>query len=188
MTATISTPRLELRRMNQQFLALCLADDRTAAAQHLGCTIDDEWYEVADLMQIRADQIAADPTLVDWCLRGMVLRDEQRMVGYIGFHTKPGAAYLAPYSPGVEFGYTVFTTYRRRGYAREASLGVMRWAHETHGVTRFVASVSPENLPSRQLIAGLGFVQIGGHMDEEDGWEDIYEAVYCPAAGGGSDT
>jgi len=69
----------------------------------------------------------------------------------------------------------VFPEYRRRGYAREAVLAMLRWAQRDPGVRRFRASVSPENLPSRNLVAGLGFVEVGTQWDEEDGEEIVFE-------------
>jgi RimJ/RimL family protein N-acetyltransferase len=71
------------------------------------------------------------------------------MVGQIGFHTAPGADYLQPFSPGgIEFGFTVFPRFRRQGFAREASLALMRWAAQIHGMTKFVVSIRPDNSAS----------------------------------------
>jgi RimJ/RimL family protein N-acetyltransferase len=101
------------------------------------------------------------------------------MVGHIGFHTQPGAEYLRDLAPGgVEYGYTVFSAFRRQGYAREACEALMQWAYQEHQVTRFVVSIRPDNIPSRRLAERFGFKQIGSHMDEEDGLEDIYELHY----------
>lgn len=98
------------------------------------------------------------------------------MVGHIGFHSRPGEKYLDELTPGgVEFGYTVFEKWRRRGYASEASESLMDWAHRLHGVTRFVVSISPTNLPSLGLARRLEFERIGSHVDDEDGPEDIFE-------------
>lgn len=100
------------------------------------------------------------------------------MIGHIGFHTAPGAEYLRSWSPGaVEFGFGVFSPYRRQGYAREASLALMRWAHSVHGVKKFVVSIGPDNIASQALAAQLGFNRIGSQMDELDGVEDILELV-----------
>ena len=55
----------------------------------------------------------------------------------------------------------------------------MRWAHQVHGVTRFVLSIRPDNTASQALAAGLGFVRIGSHIDEVDGLEDILEHRLC---------
>jgi RimJ/RimL family protein N-acetyltransferase len=63
--------------------------------------------------------------------------------------------------------------FRRRGFAREAVVALMRWAHRTHGVDTFVASIAPDNVPSLALARSLGFEQIGSHMDEVDGLELI---------------
>lgn len=98
------------------------------------------------------------------------------MIGHIGFHTAPGADYLKPFSPdAVEFGFTVFPPFRRNGFAHEASVALMDWARQSHGVTWFVLSISPGNIPSQSLAARLGFVRIGSHIDEIDGLEDVLE-------------
>jgi RimJ/RimL family protein N-acetyltransferase len=43
------------------------------------------------------------------------------------------------------------------------------------GVTTVRASVSPDNVPSRDLVLSEGFVAAGEQMDEEDGLEIVYE-------------
>jgi len=91
------------------------------------------------------------------------------MVGRIGFHGPPDDDGM------LEIGYKVFPEFRRRGYAREAVLAMLRWAQRDPRVRRFRASVSPENLPSRHLVTGLGFVEVGSQWDEEDGEELLFE-------------
>jgi RimJ/RimL family protein N-acetyltransferase len=96
------------------------------------------------------------------------------MIGHIGFHTAPDPAYLAAtVGRGIEVGYTVFAAFRRRGFAEEALRGMLGWAHSEHAVTQFVASIAPENLPSQNLAAKLGFVKVGEQTDEIDGIEDV---------------
>jgi ribosomal-protein-alanine N-acetyltransferase len=82
-------------------------------------------------------------------------------------------------SGAVEFGFTVFPDFRRQGYAREASLALMHWARQTHGVTKFILSIRPDNTASQALAARLGFVRIGSHLDEVDGLEDVLECKPC---------
>jgi RimJ/RimL family protein N-acetyltransferase len=48
-------------------------------------------------------------------------------------------------------------------------------AHAPPGRTTFVVSIRPDNAASLSLAAQLGFVKIGHHIDEVDGWEDIFE-------------
>jgi RimJ/RimL family protein N-acetyltransferase len=102
------------------------------------------------------------------------------MVGYIGFHTRPAPDYLQAIAPGgIELGYTIFTPFRRQGLAREACEGLMEWARAEHGLTCFVVSIRPDNIPSLRLAQDFGFQRVGSHIDEEDGPEDIL-VLGCP--------
>jgi RimJ/RimL family protein N-acetyltransferase len=62
----------------------------------------------------------------------------------------------------------------RKGYAREAVSGMINWASEGFCVHRFIASISPENLPSLALVRSLGFIKVDEVMDEIDGMEHVY--------------
>lgn len=115
----IHTDRLVLRPLTPSFLELSLAGDRLRAGDLLGCDVSDEWFEESDLASLRLDDLRAEPRYQEWSLRAMIEQAGGRMVGHIGFHTRPGPAYLAPWTPeGVEVGYTVYPQYRRIGYAR----------------------------------------------------------------------
>jgi RimJ/RimL family protein N-acetyltransferase len=129
-----------------------------------------------DVITRRLAQLLADPSMQPWLLRAIGLRHTGTMVGHIGFHARPGADYLRELAPGgVEFGYTIFAPFRRRGYAREACRALMDWARREHGVTRFVVSIGPTNVASIALAQQLGFRRIGSHIDEVDGPEQIFE-------------
>lgn len=58
----------------------------------------------------------------------------------------------------------------------------MDWARREHGVRDFVLTISPDNLPSQRLAAGLGFSRIGEHVDEVDGLEHILARTADAAA------
>jgi [ribosomal protein S5]-alanine N-acetyltransferase len=64
--------------------------------------------------------------------------------------------------------------HRRRGYAEEAVRSLMAWAAAEYHVTRFRASISPENTPSLNLIRKLGFVQVGTHRHARRGEELLF--------------
>lgn len=171
----IRTPRLVLRRLSAAFLEAAL-DGRTTADLEamLGMRLPDGWLANAGLFRLRLGGLLADPAYADWSLRAVGLAATGGMVGHAGFHAPPGAPYLAGLAPGaVELGYTIYAPFRRRGYGREATAGLIRWAHDAHGVRRFVASVGPGNAASRSLLGGLGFVRVGGHEDDVDGYEDV---------------
>ena len=174
MRTTIHSERLDLVPLTPAFLRAMLEHDLAGAGRILGVPIPERLLDSTDVMSLRLKQLEVDPTLQPWLLRAMVLRECGVMVGHIGFHTAPGEEYLRPYAPGgVEFGFTVYPPFLRQGYAREASKALMGWAHQVHGVARFVVTIRPDNAASQALAAGLGFVRIGSHIDDVDGLEDV---------------
>lgn len=177
--SVIATERLDLVSMSPRFLRCTQWGWRAEANAILGLEIPPAWFECGAFAALRLDQLESGATSIEWLPRAIVLREPRVMVGYIGFHTNPAPPYLKQLSPaGVEFGYTVFPDYRRRGIAVEAVNGLLDWARRVHGVRAFVASVSPVNAASLALITKLGFRRIGSHVDEEDGPEDIFEKVF----------
>jgi [ribosomal protein S5]-alanine N-acetyltransferase len=172
---SIHSPRLELIALSPDFLSTCLGSDLEAASRLIDLIIPQDWLEAKWLMELRLAKLRGDPALEPWLLRAIGLRETRTMVGYIGFHTLPGADYLKPYAPdGVEFGYTIFPAYRQMGFAREASEALMQWATREHGVKRFVLSISPANEPSLRLARKFGFRKVGSVIDPEDGVEDVF--------------
>ncbi len=175
MPLTIHSEHLDLVLLSSEFMRAFLGGNLAEAERVLGYVVPGELMEASDVMQMRLRQMEEDAAYEPWSLRAMVLRETGEVVGHIGFHTAPDPEYLQLYAPGgVEFGFTVFPPFRRRGYAREASLAMMDWAKQRHPrLTSFVLSIAPGNAPSQALAAGLGFVRIGSHMDEVDGEENI---------------
>ena len=160
--------------MTPAFLRASLEGDRIRASREIGLELPGDWPETPAILAYRLHQLEKDPDLQPWLLRAMALRETGEMAGHIGFHTAPDAEYIQEWQPGaVEFGFTVFPPYRRRGFAREASLAMMQWATSHHGVESFILTIAPENTASQALAADLGFKRIGIHVDDEDGDEDV---------------
>lgn len=174
MTGSIRTDRLDLLAMTPAFLRASLAGDRVEAQRQIKLSLPEDWPDIRRVLELRLHQLESNPDLQPWLLRAIGLRSTGEMAGYIGFHDRPGADHLREWSrDGVEYGFTIFPAHRRKGYAREASLALMRWAHDSHGVAEFVVTISPTNVASHALAAGLGFVRVGAHLDEVDGAEDV---------------
>lgn len=152
-----------------------VAGDRVAAERELGAAIPESLPDTLEhFLQYRLRQLAADPTILRWLARAMVLTDAmraRRAIGTIGFHGPPDEG------GRLEIGYRIEPDYRRRGYTREAVRGMLDWAAE-QGVHRFIASVRPDNEASLGLVAGLGFVQTGTQMDDIDGLELVLEGTW----------
>lgn len=100
----------------------------------------------------------------------------QTMCGRIGFHSEPGPEDLRNVAAdGVELGYEIGESFRRRGIGKEAALALMKWAYEEHDQRCFVLSINPGNIPSLGMARSMGFREIGSHIDEEDGLELYFE-------------
>jgi RimJ/RimL family protein N-acetyltransferase len=60
-----------------------------------------------------------------------------------------------------DLGFAFLPAWRGQGLAREAAEGVLRWAHQSLGLTHLLAIVTPTNEPSIALLRHLGFVDQG---------------------------
>lgn len=121
---------------------------------------------------------ARDPATARWLLRAMLLPDGA-MVGHIGFHDVPSPSGLAladptfegtvpdAAGPVAEFGYTVFTPHRRRGYATEAATALVAWALTDEGIGGVIATTALDNGPSQRVLTHAGLEVIGRCRDED---------------------
>src|SRR5215212_324580 len=158
MSLPVESRRLELRCMGAPVLQALLAGERDVAARLLECDIPDDLPLDHMPLARRLDQLRRDSSVQPWLLRAMVDRVSGTLVGHIGFHSPPHPEYLATIAPdAVELGYTVHAPFRRRGYATEAVLALMRWAYSLHGQRCFFLWVSPQNLASTAMAQSLGF-------------------------------
>jgi len=162
--------------MSVPFMKALLVDDIDGASREIGARAN-QWLadELRNFVVYRMGQLVRDPSIREWLGRAMVLTDdagERLVVGSIGFHGPPDE------EGKLEVGYSVDPAFRRRGYAIECVRAMFDWAHREHGVTEFIASVSPDNRPSLNLIAQFGFDKLGEQMDEIDGLEYIFETTW----------
>jgi [ribosomal protein S5]-alanine N-acetyltransferase len=176
VNAEVSSDRLDLLPMSLTLMETLQRGDRESAQRMVGYRIPAEWPAgMESVLRFRTAIARERPEALPLLLRAMVLRaDPEVVVGRLGFHGP------ADDNGMLEIGYEVFPAYRRQGYAREAAVAMFRWAQRDPVVRCFRASVSPENLPSRNLVAGLGFIEVGSQWDEEDGEETLFER---PAVG-----
>ena len=168
--------RLELVSMGPTLLEALLAGDRARAAQIGGFQIPNDLTLSKRTLQMRLQQIRANPKVRPWLLRAIVIRQSQTMCGRIGFHSEPGPEDLRDVAAdGVELGYAIGEPFRRRGFAKEAAFVLMRWAYETHRQRCFILSVAPNNEASLAMAHSMGFSEVGSHIDKEDGLELYFE-------------
>lgn len=166
-TSVIQGTRLDLVVLAGELLDACLAEDLPRARQLAEFTFPDDFPRHArELISMRRRQVLADPAWAPWSLRAMVLRAEQRMVGFANFHGPPGINDTD--TPGAaEVGYTVFPEFRCQGYATETCQVMLEWARREHGVRHFISGIEPSNGPSLRVVAKLGFASMGLMVDGE---------------------
>ena len=161
--------------MNPDFLRASLEGDRRRAETLSGLTLPEDWPVEPDVLALRLSQLETSPAWEPWLTRMIELRSDKRVIGVIGFHGPPGGDWLQELAPGgVEFGYTVYPAWRRRGFAMEASEALMQWATRSAGVATFALSMSPANEASAALARGLGFTKVGSWQHAVRGEEDVY--------------
>jgi len=173
----ITTSRLELVSISASFIEALLGGRPFIAEGIGGFGLPRGWPDEHDrrFLETRLEQMREDPGVQVWLARAMVQRRDplKPMIGHIGFHGPPREGAL-------EVGYTVFEPYRRRGYAQEAIRGLMVWAFNEQGISRFIVSISPDNAPSLALADKFGFKRAGEQVDPEDGLEYVFELQYGP--------
>ena len=161
--------------MSNEVIEAWLAGNLRIAGGLLGASISEELLEHISSFKYGQQQLRDDPDYLPWSARAIILPEEKVMIGLIRFHTRPDPEYLHIYvRNAVELGYRIFKNYRRLNYATEAVRAMMAWAQTEFNVNKFIASVSPENKPSSQLVIRLGFTKIGEAMDEVDGIEYLF--------------
>lgn len=159
-------PRLDLVVLPGALLDACLAGDLPRVHQLAEFALPHDFPCENEWLGVRRGQVLADPAWQPWSLRALVLRHENRMVGFTSFHGPPGVNSLG--TPGAaEVGYSVFPEFRARGYATETARAMLEWAQREHGVRHFISSIEPSNAPSLRVIDKLGFVSLDLILDGE---------------------
>jgi [ribosomal protein S5]-alanine N-acetyltransferase len=165
----IHTERLELAAFEPAAIRALLSGRRDEAETVLGTKLPAEFPTPGDFsgfLSIQLQRMEAAPQRRGWMARLMLDRSEGA-VGHCGFHGPPETIGRA------EIGYTVFSDFRGRGYAKEAARGLIDWAFD-QGQRDVYASVSPTNTPSLAVVRALGFIQVGTQEDEVDGLELVF--------------
>jgi len=165
------TPRVEIVQLDPGALR-GLADGDQPAAERTSPVPLSPYLAGPDCRRvwaIRAEQVVGAPASAAWVTGIVWDPDRELAVGRAGFHGPPDADGM------VEVGYSIDPQFRRQGYARAALRALLARAEAEPGVRTFRATVSPDNVASRDLVLAHGLVEVGEQWDDEDGLEIIYE-------------
>ena len=167
----IHTARLELHHISAPDL-ITLFEERDDSSAISGRGFTNPLRVLIDFqgpLAWRVPQVKADPACNKWFVRWIVLKANQEIIGSTSFHGAPDSAGM------VEIGLGIESEYQNQGFAKEALLGMWRWALAFPEVQTFRYTVSPDNAASIAVINYFGFDIKGQQMDEIDGAENIYE-------------
>ena len=145
----VLTPRLKLRRpaAGDAGVIARLAADYAIASMTTRMPYP---YAEADARQfvelVGRQNRAVERTFV-------IERDDEGLVGAIGFHGPPGAP--------LEMGYWIGRPYWGRGYATEAARGALQWAGTDWGRRMVVAGHFADNPGSARVLVKAGFLYTG---------------------------
>jgi len=161
MAGVIVTERLALVPATPELTRAALAGVPELAAG-LGAAVPSTWppeYLDAASLEYTLDRLAEGPEQAGWWLHFVVFSGDaasRTLIGSAGYKGPPSA------DGTVEVGYGIVSDRRRRGFASEATRGLLARAFAVPSVTRAIAETLPELAPSIGVLAKCGFHLIDG--------------------------
>jgi RimJ/RimL family protein N-acetyltransferase len=147
MSSVITTERLILRRFQQSDMedVTALIRDKMKAEF---APYDNQWPTADEAMKGTLDYFVGDDS---WF--AVELISEKRVIGFVAVNKLDDADVR-------NFGYTIHTSHKRRGYAYEACTALIEHCKNKLGVKRLTAGTAECNIPSVRLLGKLGFVKL----------------------------
>ena len=105
---------------------------------------------------------------------GMFAVEENRGAKIVGF----GGLVHPSGQIDAEVKYAFFPEVWGHGFATEFVRGLLKWAQFTHGLTRTIATVAPENLASQHVLVKSGFLQSETRMESDGSRTEVFEALF----------
>ena len=104
-----------------------------------------------------------DELWLNWTLR---LKENQTVVGYVQAGVKAGQADMA---------WVIGVSFQRRGYATEASQGMLEWLRDRLLVDEVRANIHPNHIASHKVARSIGLSPSGEHSDDgEEDWRSTH--------------
>jgi RimJ/RimL family protein N-acetyltransferase len=95
-------------------------------------------------------------------MSAIVQREANRVIGFCGLVHPDN-------QPEAELKYAFHRSNWGYGYATEAARGTLAYAHTSLGISRVIATVYPENLPSQRVLLKAGLTQASSFSAEDGG-------------------
>jgi RimJ/RimL family protein N-acetyltransferase len=140
----LETPRLRLHALTVEQGTALHEGDRVADFEYA------EGYPLPDTHD--GVGLFVKHGIVDYGFHLIVRRDDERVIGEIGFVGPPQRR-------AVTIGYAIVPAARRQGYATEAVVALTAWAIAQAEVDEVKAQTLPDNEPSIRALLRTGFVE-----------------------------
>lgn len=151
-THVVKTTRLDIIPLDLELLYLsCVDYGKVQSALDANVTRQTHDPEIVYALKEAHYRASGDLKNIHWYTNWeMFDRQLHIIVGSVCFKGPPDE------TGSVEIGYEVYGAYENLGYASEATNALVRWALDFGTVHKIVASVEPDNAPSKRVLTKLG--------------------------------
>ncbi|RWR05285.1 GNAT family N-acetyltransferase [Siminovitchia fortis] len=118
-------------------------------------TISIKGYEIGPHIKEYLKKLKDDSTLLGWGVWLVIEKENDSVIGDIGFKGKPDS------ENAVEVGYGILPSAQNKGYATEAVREIIKWAFTFENVTKVIAECRDDNGPSIRVLEKLNMNRIG---------------------------
>lgn len=108
-------------------------------------------YQVGPHIDTYLADIEKDSSLVGWGVWLVIKKENNMIIGDIGFKGKPDSDKV------VEIGYGIAPSLQKKGYATEAVREIVKWAFTSNHVEKIVAECHYENPASIRVLEKIHF-------------------------------
>ncbi|MBW4612643.1 MAG: GNAT family N-acetyltransferase [Desmonostoc vinosum HA7617-LM4] len=126
-------------------------------AKFLGVTVLPNWHEEEFLQNLPeiADILCNYPLQSEWGWGSLIIhKTEKTLIGHVMVKIIPDAT--GEPTDAVEIGYYIVPSYRRQGYASEATKAMIDWVLCQPGMQRITAGCNPNNIASKRVLEKIG--------------------------------
>jgi RimJ/RimL family protein N-acetyltransferase len=146
---------------------------RGTPARRRGLTLPPEGVDRRDILEHVRDIARKVAEREGWSYTWMIVANFE-VVGLCGLKRAPVDG------EGVEIGYSVSPSRRRRGHAKRAVSDILRNVRSDQRIPFVIAETTLDNIASQRVLAENGFVNVGIANDPDDGSELIRWRVETP--------
>lgn len=118
-----------------------------------------EEYNIGPHINNYLKKLKEDASLLGWGVWLVIDKENNTIIGDIGFKGKPDADHT------VEVGYGIAPSAQNKGYATEAVNAIIKWAFSFNHVNKIVAECLVDNIPSIRVLEKLNMNRTGTKND-----------------------